>query len=72
MNSLPSLGYNFQKNMNDTDRENSLIGCYCTLIEDWRGYSDGEIVEDYGMEYVVRLSSGYELTVNRDEVIVSD
>ena len=72
MNSLPSLGHNSQKKMNDTDREDSLIGCYCTLIEDWRGYEDGTIVEDYGMEYVVRLSSGHELTVNRDEVIVSD
>ena len=69
---LPSLGLNSQKKMNDRENEDSLIGCYCTLIEDWRGYSDGEIVEDYGMEYVVRLSSGYELTVNRDEVIVSD
>ena len=56
--------------MNDIDLDNSLIGCFCTLIDEWRGYSEGEIVADYGMQYVVRLSSGYELTVNRDEVVV--
>ena len=59
-------------NMNDIDIENSAVGCFCTLLEDWRGYSDGEIVADYGMEYMVKLPSGQVLTVNRDDVIVFD
>lgn len=67
---LPSLGLQSLKAMNEI--EDCVVGCYCTLIEDYVGYSDGEIVEDYGMEYVVRLSSGKELTVGRDEVIIYD
>ena len=52
------------------DIENTAIGCFCTLIDEWRGNSEGEIIEDYDMQYVVRLSSGYEITVNRYDVVV--
>lgn len=56
--------------MNDIEIEECAVGCFCTLIEDCRGYSDGEIVADYGLEYVVRLTSGQELMVGRDEVMI--
>lgn len=62
----------YKSKMNDIEIENSAVGCFCTLLEDWRGYSDGEIVADYGMEYMVKLPSGQVLTVNRDDVIVFD
>lgn len=58
--------------MEENDIEDRLTGNFCTLIEDYLGYSDGEIVADYGLQFVVRLSSGKELTVSRDEVMIYD
>lgn len=52
------------------ENEDNAVGCFCTLIDEWKGYYEGEIIEDYGMQYVVRLASGCELTVNRDDVVV--
>ena len=47
-----------------------IIGAYCSLIVAYRGYSEGTVVGDYGNELVVRLTSGKEIVVYRDEVIV--
>jgi hypothetical protein len=63
------IGIN-QINMNDMENDDNAVGCFCTLIDEWKGYYEGEIIEDYGMQYVVRLTSGCELTVNRDDVVV--
>lgn len=52
------------------ENDDNAVGCICTLIDEWKGYYEGEIIEDYGMQYVVRLASGCELTVNRDDVVV--
>ena len=49
-----------------------IIGAYCTLIEDYQGICDAQIVGDYGTEVVVRLSNGIEMATHRDEVIVFD
>lgn len=56
--------------MNDKEYDDNAVGCFRTFIEEWRGYSEGEIIEDCGTQYVVRLSSGHELTVSRDDVMV--
>ena len=45
-------------------------GAYCSLIVAYRGYTEGTVVGDYGNELVVRLTSGKEIVVYRDEVIV--
>lgn len=47
-----------------------IIGAYCSLIVAYRGYTEGTVVGDYGNELVVRLTSGNEIVVYRDEVIV--
>ena len=47
-----------------------IIGAYCSLIGEYRGYTEGTVVGDYGNELVVRLTSGKEIVVYRDEVIV--
>lgn len=47
-----------------------IIGAYCSLIVAYRGYTEGTVVGDYGNELVVRLTSGKEIVVYRDEVIV--
>jgi len=47
-----------------------IIGAYCSLIGAYRGYTEGTVVGDYGNELVVRLTSGKEIVVYRDEVIV--
>ena len=47
-----------------------IIGEYCSLSVAYRGYTEGTVVGDYGNELVVRLTSGKEIVVYRDEVIV--
>lgn len=47
-----------------------IIGAYCSLIVAYRGYTEGTVVGDYGNELVVCLTSGNEIVVYRDEVIV--
>lgn len=55
-----------QTTMNNCDSE--LIGASCELHVPYRGYSYATVVEDYGNELLVQLSSGKEITVYRDEV----
>lgn len=63
---------NTEQTMYGTEEKSELIGAYCTLLEDYGGSCDGQIVSDYGTEVVVRLSNGAEIAANRDEVIVFD
>lgn len=58
--------------MYETEETSDIIGAYCTLIEDYQGICDAQIVGDYGTEVVVRLSNGIEMATHRDEVIVFD
>ena len=52
--------------------ETDLVGCSCTLLEPYKGYTDGEVVWDYGREVVVRLINGKEVVRGRDDVLVFD
>lgn len=52
------------------EEESEIIGARCSLTEPYRGYSDGIIVGDYGIQLVVRISSGAEIVAYRDEVII--
>lgn len=52
--------------------DTSIIGAFCTLIEPYKGYTEGTVIGEYGIELLVRLSNGKELTVYRDEVIIDD
>lgn len=63
---------NTDRNMYETEEKSELIGAYCTLLEDYEGFCDGQIVGDYGTDVVVRLSNGAEIAASRDEVIVFD
>ena len=38
----------------------------------YKGYTEGVIVDDYGTTIVVRLESGKEISVFRDEIIIHD
>ena len=54
------------------DNETDIIGCSCTLLEPYKGYTDGEVVWDYGREIVVKLINGKEVVRGRGEVLVFD
>ena len=54
------------------DFENSVIECFCTLVDSWRDNDCGEIVDDSGNQYVVRLTSGQQVTLSHDDVIICD
>ncbi len=66
----PSLGLITCPDMEDLD--NSAIGCFCTLLESWRGHDSGEIVDDSGNQYVVLLTSGQHITLSHDDVMICD
>ena len=52
------------------DNESDIIGLSCTLSTAYKGYTEGVI--DYGTTIVVRLESGKEISVFRDEIIIHD
>ena len=54
------------------DNESDIIGLSCTLSTAYKGYTEGVIVDDYGTTIVVRLESGKEISVFRDEIIIHD
>lgn len=58
--------------MYEYEESTEIIGSYCSLVVPYRGYSDGTVVGDYGLELVVRLINGKEVVVYRDEVIIYD
>ena len=55
-----------------TDEENSIdvIGAFCELLFPKRGQRNGIIVDDYGNEWLVHLTSGREGAVYKDEVFI--
>ena len=58
--------------MYEYEESTEIIGSYCSLVVPYRGYSDGTVVGDYGIELVIRLTNGKEIVVYRDEVIIYD
>ena len=50
----------------------TIIDCSCTLLEPHKGYTDGEVVWDYGKEIVVRLINSKEMVRSRDDVLIFD
>jgi Myosin N-terminal SH3-like domain. len=52
------------------EQASDIIGCFCTLLNPYKGYTDGEIVGDYGNDIVVRLTNGKEVVEHRDDVII--
>lgn len=61
-----------QYDMYEYEESTEIIGSYCSLVVPYRGYSDGTVVGDLGIELVVRLTNGKEIVVYRDEVIIYD
>ena len=51
-----------------SDESNEIIGAFCELETPFRGYSNGIVVADYGTELLVRVMSGAEVVLYRDEV----
>lgn len=49
-----------------------IIGASCTLLEDYKGYTEEQVVGDFGTNLVVQLSNGKEIVVSRNEVLVYD
>ena len=56
----------------DIEEKSEIIGCTCSLLTPYKGYTEGEIVGDYGNEIVVRLTNGKEVVEYRDEVLIYD
>lgn len=50
--------------------ESELLGESCELGTPWKGCRFATIIEDYGKELLVQVSSGAEITVLRDEVFM--
>lgn len=61
-----------QYDMYEYEEPTEIIGSYCSLVVPYRGYSDGTVVGDLGIELVVRLTNGKEIVVYRNEVIIYD
>ena len=58
--------------MYEHEEISDIIGCPCTLLNPYKGYSEGTVVGDYGIEIVVQLHNGKEITEYRDEVLIYD
>ncbi|WP_455608361.1 ribonuclease P [Bacteroides rodentium] len=58
--------------MYKNEEPSDIIGASCTLLEPYKGYTEGTIVGDFGNRVVIRLTSGKEITEYRDEVIIYD
>lgn len=56
----------------DDEQVTDIIGCPCTLLAPYKGYTEGEVVGDYGYEIVVRLNIGKEIVKYWDEVLIYD
>ena len=54
------------------EEDSDIIGLSCTLLNPYKGYTEGTIVGNYGNTIVVRLESGKEISEYRDEVIIHD
>lgn len=58
--------------MYEYEEPTDIIGLHCRLLTPYKGYTEGTIVGDYGNTIVVRLESGKEISVFRDEIIIHD
>ena len=56
--------------MIDYDKLEGIVGCYCSLVNPYRGHSEGTVVADYGYEVIVRLNNGKEVTEYRSDVLI--
>ena len=56
--------------MYEYEEDSDIIDLSCTLLNPYKGYTEGTIVGDYGNTIVVRLESGKEISEYRDEVII--
>ena len=56
--------------MYNEEETSDVVGMRCTLKESYRGYSEGEIIGDYGCRLLVKISSDAEILVYRDEIIL--
>ena len=66
---LLSFNLNAQA-MYEYEEKSDIIGSPCSLMNPYKGYTEGTIVGDYGNTVVVRLTSGKEIVEFRDEVII--
>ena len=58
--------------MYEYEEPSDIMGLLCTLLNPYKGYTEGTIVGDYGNTIVVRLESGKETPEYRDEAIIHD
>lgn len=65
---LQWVAYHRIKNKEMNDYKSEIIGASCELHVPYKGYSYATVVEDYGYELLVQLSSGKEILVNKDDV----
>ena len=56
----------------EDEQDTDIIGCLCKFLTPYKGHTEGEVVEDYGNEIVVRLTNGKEVVEYRDEVLIYD
>ena len=49
--------------MYEYEEKSDIIGSPCSLMNPYKGYTEGTIVGDYGNTVVVRLTSGKEIVV---------
>ena len=64
--------WNIKFTMYEYEEDSDIIGLSCTLLNPYKGYTEGTIVGNYGNTIVVRLESGKEISEYRDEVIIHD
>lgn len=57
---------------NECEQTADIIGCPCTLLTPYKGYTEGTVIEEYGHEIIVRLNNGKEITEYRNEVLIYD
>lgn len=58
--------------MYDLEDMTGIVGCCCTLLTPYKGYTEGTVIGDYGNEVLIQLTNGKELVEYRDEVIIYD
>lgn len=54
------------------DEPTEVIGASCSRLEDYKGYTEGQVIGDFGTSLVVQLCNGGEIVVGRDDVLVYD
>ena len=61
--------------MYENEEQSDIIGKSCTLLNPYKGYTEGTIVGDfgdYGNRIIVCLTSGKEVSEYLDEVIIHE